>query len=135
MAKNDRYPDDDPPIPDDYIGWWRIIETSQWATEHLDLIGPAMLSIFERGGQWRMIALLADVEWIATKTGVRFVLTGSWEYDPTVATGSVKLGKDGRLKGTFKIKQGDSSTFIAERTDAPSRPIPPPPSPRDKWRR
>lgn len=54
------------------------------------------------------------------------------EYDPTVATGRVKLGKDGRLAGTFNIRLGDRSTFIAERTEAPSTPIPPPPSPRDE---
>jgi hypothetical protein len=34
-------------------------------------------------------------------------------------TGTVKLGKDGKLKGTFRITQGDRSTFIAEKTAAP----------------
>lgn len=53
MSRNDGYLDDDRPIPDEYTGWWRIVETSQWGAEHLDLIGPAMFSIFERGGQWR----------------------------------------------------------------------------------
>lgn len=94
-----------------------------------------MFSIDEHGGQWRMIALLADVTWRATKTGVSFTLTGSWEYDPTIATGTVKLGKDGRVTGTFNIRNGDRSTFVAERTEAPRTPIRPPPSPRDKWRR
>ena len=126
------------PVPDDYRGWWRIVSTSQWGDDHLDLIGPAMFSIGMRGthgGQWWMIALLGDVMWSVTKTSLRFKLTGSWEYDPTIATGAVKLGKDGRLTGTFKIERGDSSTFIAERVDPPSRPIPAPASPRDKWRR
>lgn len=126
------------PIPDEYRGWWRIVSTSQWGDDHLDLIGPAMFSIGTRGthgGQWRMIALLGDVVWSVTRASLRFELTGSWEYDPTVATGAVKLGKDERLAGTFKIQRGDSSTFIAERVDAPSQPLPTPPSPRDKWRR
>lgn len=48
-------------------------------------------------------------------------------------TGSVKLRKDGRLSGKFRIKNGDSSTFIAERAEEPDDPIPEPPSYRDKW--
>ena len=48
-------------------------------------------------------------------------------------TGSVKLGKDGRLHGRIKIKDGDESTFVAERSTAPAEPIPHPPSYRDKW--
>ena len=31
-------------IPPEYAGWWRIVETSAWATEHLDLLGPAVMS-------------------------------------------------------------------------------------------
>jgi hypothetical protein len=58
-----------------------------------------------------------------------------WEYDQMSGTGRVTLGKDGRLKGTFRIKDGDSSTFVAVRAEEPDEPIPPPPSYRDKWRR
>lgn len=50
-------------------------------------------------------------------------------------TGSVKLGKGGKLQGKFRIKDGDESTFIAERTAAPEEPIPEPKKYRDKWRR
>ena len=50
-------------------------------------------------------------------------------------TGFVKLGKDGRLRGTFRIKSGDNSTFVAERAEAPVCPIADPPSYEDKWRR
>ena len=122
-------------IPDEYIGWWRITSTSQWLDEELDVLGPAMFSIDEDGGQWRMLALLAEVTWRATKTGLSFTLTGAWEYDPTAATGTVKLGKDGRLTGTFNIRNGDRSTFIAERAAAPKQSIPDPPSYREKWSR
>ena len=37
--------------------------------------------------------------------------------------------------GKLKIKDGDDSTFIAERSEGPAEPIPDPPSYRDKWRR
>jgi hypothetical protein len=40
-----------------------------------------------------------------------------------------------KLLGRIKIKNGDESTFVADRTTAPERPIPDPPRYRDKWRR
>ncbi len=49
--------------------------------------------------------------------------------------GRPTLGKDGRLNGKIGIKDGDGSTFIAERTEEPVELIPEPPSYRDKWRR
>ena len=47
----------------------------------------------------------------------------------------MKVGRDGTLKGTLRIKDGDSTSFTAERTKAPDGPIQSPPSYRDKWRR
>ena len=82
-----------------------------------------------------MHCLLAYVTAKPTKTGVSFSWKGAWEYDQMSGTGSAKLDKGGRLKGKIRIKDGDDSTFIAERTDEPNDPIPDPPSYRDKWRR
>jgi hypothetical protein len=82
-----------------------------------------------------MHCLLAYVNCKPTKTGVSFTWEGAWEYDQMSGTGRVTLGKDGRLKGTFRIKAGDSSSFVAVRAEEPDEPIPPPPSYRDKWRR
>lgn len=82
-----------------------------------------------------MCCLLAYVNCKPTKAGVSFTWEGAWEYDQVSGTGSVKFGKDGRLKGKFSIKDGDSSTFVAEKTEEPDEPIPNPPSYRDKWRR
>ena len=50
-------------------------------------------------------------------------------------TGTARIGKAGRLRGKIQIKDGDDSTFVAERADAPSEPIEEPPSYRNKWRR
>ena len=122
-------------IPREYHGWWRILETSQWSNKYIDSLGPALISLTGYGDRLRMFVLLAYVNCKPTKTGVSFTWEGAWEYDPVSGTGSVKLGKDGRLKGKLKIKDGDESTFIAERTGEPDRPIPEPPSYRDKWRR
>ena len=123
------------PIPSEYRGWWRITETSQWVNEGLDILGPALLSLTGYADRLRMHALLAYVNCKATKTGVSFTWEGAWEYDPVSGSGRVTLGQDGRLKGVFRIKEGDASTFIAERAEAPREPIPDPPSYRDKWRR
>ena len=122
-------------IPFEYYGWWRIIETSQWDNDDIDIIGKALISITGDDDRLRMFVLLAYVNCKATKTGVSFTWKGAWEYDPVSGTGSVKLRKDGRLSGRIKIKNGDESTFIAERAMEPEEPIPDPPSYRDKWRR
>lgn len=125
----------DSKIPQEYCGWWKIIETSQWNDNHLDTIGPALLSLTGYCDRLRMCGLLAHVNCKATKTGISFTWRGAWEYDPVSGTGSVRIRKDGRLAGRIKIKNGDDSTFIAERTAEPDEPISDPPSYRDKWRR
>jgi hypothetical protein len=122
-------------IPPEYQGWWRIIETSEWSNDDIDILGPALLSLTGDADRLRMFVLLAYVNCKATRAGVSFTWEGAWEYDQVSGTGSVKLGKDGRLKGKFKIKSGDECTFIAKRTEKPEDPIPAPPSYRDKWRR
>ncbi len=122
-------------IPSEYYGWWRIIETSQWDNNDIDIIGKALISITGDDDRLRMFVLLAYVNCKVTKTDVSFRWKGAWEYDPVSGTGSVKLRKDGRLSGRIKIKNGDESSFIAERAEEPEEPIPDPPSYRDKWRR
>lgn len=122
-------------LDSDLRGWWRITETSQWVNDGLDDLGPAMISITGHADWLRMHCLLAYVNVRPTKTGASFTWKGAWEYDQMTGTGSVRIGKDDKLRGRFKIKNGDESTFIAQRTVAPAEPIPNPPSYRDKWRR
>jgi hypothetical protein len=124
-----------PEIPSEYRGWWRIVETSQWLNDGIDICGTALISLTGYGDRLRMFVLLAYVNSKPTKTGVSFTWEGAWEFDQVSGTGSVKLGRDGRLKGRIRIKDGDESTFIAERAEEPDEPIPNPPSYRDKWRR
>ena len=122
-------------IPSEYQGWWRIIETSQWVNDDLDILGTALISLTGYDDRLRMFTLLAYVNCKPTKSGVSFTWEGAWEYDPMSGSGRVTLGKDGRLRGTIKIKDGDSSTFIAVQSTEPSEPIQNPPSYRDKWRK
>ena len=123
------------PIPPEYHGWWRIIDTETWVNDGLDIIGPALLSLTGSGDRLRMHCLIANVNARPTKTGVSFTWEGAWEFDQLSGTGRVTLGKDGRLKGMIRIKAGDNSSFVAERAEEPDDPIPDPPSYRDKWRR
>jgi hypothetical protein len=122
-------------LPREYAGWWRIVEASTWDNGMLDLIGTALISITGRADRLRMFALLADVNWKTTKTGLSFRWAGAWEYDQMTGTGSVRLRKDGKLSGRFAISDGDKCTFVAERTDPPPAPIPEPPRYEDKWSR
>ena len=122
-------------IPSEYCGWWRIVDTSQWGSGDIDIIGTALISLTGYADRLRMFVLLAHVNCSSTRTGVSFTWEGAWEFDPVSGAGSAKLRKDGRLAGKIRIKGGDESTFIAERTVAPDEPIPDPPSYRDKWRR
>jgi len=122
-------------IPSEYRGWWRIVETSQWVDDGLDLLGPALLSLTGTGDRLRMHALLAYVDCKATKSGVSFTWEGAWEFDQMSDSGRVTLGKDGRLSGVIRIKYGDASKFIAERSVEPNESIQQPPSYRDKWRK
>lgn len=120
----------------EYRGWWRIVSTSQWVDDGLDDLGMALLSIDSgERDRLRMHCLLAFVDCTPTKAGVSFTWEGAWEFDQVQGRGHVKLGRDGRIHGKIRIEDGDESTFIAERTAAPTDPIPPPPSYRDKWRR
>lgn len=125
----------DEEIPSEYRGWWRITETSQWVNDGLDDLGPALLSLTGHGDRLRMHCLLAYVNCRPTKSGVSFAWEGAWEFDQVSGSGRVTLGRDGRLKGSIKIKGSDGSTFVAERSGAPDEPIAAPPSYRDKWRR
>jgi hypothetical protein len=115
-------------------GWWRIIDTSQWVNDDLDILGPALISITGRGDRLRMHCLLAHVNVKPTKAGASFTWSGAWEFDQMSGTGSARFGKDGKLYGKIRIKGGDQSDFIAERTTEPQVPIDEPPSYRDKWR-
>jgi hypothetical protein len=105
-----------------------------WGSRRIDILGPALLSLTGRGDRLRMFVLLAYVNVKPTKAGVSFTWEGAWEFDQVSGTGAARLGRDGRLRGTIKIRRGDGSTFLAERADEPDEPIPNPPSYRDKWR-
>lgn len=126
---------EDKEIPEAIYGWWHIIETSEWVNDRLDITGTALISLTGFNDRLRMFALLAYVNCRPTKVGVSFTFQGAWEYDQVSGTGDVRLRKDGLLSGRIRFKDGDQSSFLAERVEEPDEPIPDPPRYRDKWRR
>ena len=52
---------DDEYIPPEYYGWWRIVETSQWVDDNLDMLGRALISLTGHDDRLRMFCLLAHV--------------------------------------------------------------------------
>jgi hypothetical protein len=74
-----------PELLDQIGGWWRIVETGTWGSEHLDLLGPAMLSLTGHADRLRMLALLAYVNAKPTKSGVSFTWEGAWIRSPARA--------------------------------------------------
>lgn len=69
----------DKEIPHEYYGWWRVIETSQWGSDDIDIIGTALISLTGCDDRLRMFVLLAHVNCKPTKTGVSFTWRGAWE--------------------------------------------------------
>jgi hypothetical protein len=63
----------DAEILPEYRGWWRIVTTSEWVDDGLDILGAALLSIGSgQGDRLRMHCLLAYVDCTPTKGGVSF---------------------------------------------------------------
>lgn len=111
-------------IPPEYIGWWHLTESQVWDTKALDLLGPALLSIGSSyGDRLRMLAIVASVNCTFVRNGISFTFEGHSEYDPISGSGRAKLRQDGRLSGKIRLKGGDESTFLAERTEEPATPI------------
>jgi hypothetical protein len=94
-------------IPSEYRGWWRIVETSQWVNDGLDMLGPAVLSLTGHADRLRMYCLLAYVNCKPIKTGLSFTWKGAWEFDRMSGSGRVTLCADDRLAGVLRIRNGD----------------------------
>ena len=93
-----------------------------------------MFSITGRNDRLRMHHLLADLTFEPTKLGASFSWEGAWENQQMTGTGSVKLSKDGTLRGKLAIRDGEASTFRARKAAEPAVPIPDPPSYWFNWR-
>lgn len=95
-------------------GKWRIVETTIWDRQHLDLCGPAFIAIDAQGrGEMAFGALEASLKCGFTPSGVDFDWDGADEGDEVSGDGWAELQDDGCLEGEILFYNGDKTTFTA----------------------
>jgi hypothetical protein len=97
------------------IGRWRIVEANLWDRAHLDLCGPATLTITAQGGEIAFGALEADLE--VENGATRLASTGPAARKATSsrAKGTAELLDDGSLEIEFEYRNGDEAVLKAKR--------------------
>jgi len=103
----------------DFLGRWRIIATEMWDLDALDLVERAEIFFGpEMGGELRMIAIGADVDYRVVDRGghprVEFSWSGFDDGDPISGRGYADRTGD-LIVGMLHIHRGDQSSFVAER--------------------
>ena len=99
------------------IGRWRIIEADLWDRNHLDLVGPATLTIGANGhGEITFGALQASLDFEYGRSIVYFTWEGCEEMDEASGSGSAELLDDGTLEIEFDYHPGDQAIMTAKPT-------------------
>ena len=97
------------------IGRWRIVEADLWDRAHLDLCGPARLTIPAQGGEIAFGALEAGLEVEYARDSIGFHSAGCQEGDEVDGEGTAELLDDGALKIEFEYRNGDEAVLKAKR--------------------
>jgi hypothetical protein len=97
------------------IGRWRIVETDLWDRAHLDLCGPAALTITPQGGEIAFGALEAGLEVEYARDSIGFHWAGCEEGDEIDGEGTAELLDDGTLEIEFAYRNGDEAVLRANR--------------------
>lgn len=97
------------------IGRWRIVEADLWDRAHLDLCGPATLTITARGGEITFGALEAGLEVENAPRLDRFRWFGCEEGDQVEGEGTAELLEDGTIQIEFAYRNGDEAILKAKR--------------------
>jgi hypothetical protein len=106
-------------IKPEYIGRWRITETSEWDQEFIDLVVPGHLTVKGNGlGTLAFGAIEAEVDCRIEKMGeaerLAFSFAGWDEGDDISGRGWATVVGDA-MEGWFSFHLGDESTFKALR--------------------
>ena len=80
------------------IGRWRIVASDLWDRAHLDLCGPATLTITAQGGEITFGALEAGLEVEYARDSIGFRWTGCEEGDPVEGEGTANSSTTGRSR-------------------------------------
>ena len=83
------------------IGRWRIVEADLWDRAHLDLCGPAALTITAQGGEIAFGALEAGLEVAYARDSIGFHWAGCEEGDEVEGEGTAELLDDGTIEIEF----------------------------------
>ena len=98
------------------LGRWRIVEANIWDRDHLDLCGPAMITIGAGGhGEIAFGAMEAGLEIAYGRTSIDFTWTGFDEGDDVSGEGSAELLGDGLIEIEFAYRNGDEAVLKAKR--------------------
>lgn len=97
------------------IGRWRIVEADLWDRAHLDLCGPARLTITARGGEIAFGALEAGLEVEYARDSIGFHWFGCEEGNQVDGEGTAQLLDDGTIEIKFAYYNGDEAVLKAKR--------------------
>ena len=97
------------------IGRWRIVEADLWDRAHLDLCGPAMMTITAQGGEIAFGALEAGLEVEYARDSIGFHSAGCEEGDEVDGEGTAELLDNGTIEIEFAYDNGDEAVLKAKR--------------------
>lgn len=97
------------------IGRWRIVKADIWDRAHLNLCGPAMLTITAEGGEIAFGALEAGLEVEYARDSIGFRWTGCEEGDQVEGDGTAELLDDGTIEIELAYHNGDKAVLMAKR--------------------
>ena len=98
------------------VGRRRIVEADLWDRDHLDLCGPAAITIGAEGrGQIAFGAMEAALEIAYGRTSIDFTWIGFDEGDDVSGEGSAELLDDGSIEIEFAYRNGDEAVLKAKR--------------------
>jgi hypothetical protein len=97
------------------IGRWRIVEADLWDRDHLELCGPAMITIgADNHGEIAFGALQAGLDLGYSPSTVFFTWAGFDEMDEVTGDGNAELLDDGSIEITFAYHNGDEAVLKAK---------------------
>jgi hypothetical protein len=98
------------------VGTWRIVEADLWDRDHLDLDGPATITIGADGhGEIAFGAMQAGLDLEYSPSMIFFTWAGFDEMDEVSGSGSAELLDDGSLEIEFAYHLGDEAILKAKR--------------------
>ena len=97
------------------IGRWRIVGADIWDRDHLDLCGPATLTITAQAGEIAFGALEAGLEVEYARDSIGFRWAGCEEGDQVEGEGTAELLDDGTIEIEFAYHNGDEAVLKPKR--------------------